>query len=98
MKSDKKLPDSEESLGFFAYYPQKVAVGFGLVIAFALVGNFAGHREASVVMTIITVVMWACTRIITEAIAGWRTISEGHAAAKEKKVQKPKKKDSEDDV
>ena len=42
-------------------------VGFGLVLAFALVGNCAGKTQMSLVIFVLTALCWACGRICTEA-------------------------------
>jgi hypothetical protein len=68
-------------------YPLYVRIGFGLILAFGMVGNCAGHREGSVLIFIMTAVLWACSRIIQEAIDSWRLLSLMN------KLEKPEKKD-----
>lgn len=59
----------ENSQKIVARLPLYVRLGFGMIILFGMVGNCAGHHEKSVIIFVLTAVIWACLRIIEEAVA-----------------------------
>ena len=64
-------------------------MGFGLLIAFSLVGALTGHLTAAAAFMIMTSVMWAAMRILREgvqALHDWHYMSAG---AKVEKRQRP---------
>ena len=91
MSTEQKKPEDGKLAQFVARYPLYVKIGFGMVIAFGMVGNCAGHREGSVIIFVLTATLWACTRIIQEAIEAWRvlTLAKAHDKSKDKKDEPP---------
>lgn len=65
--------------------PLYVRVGWMMLVAFAMVGDCAGHREGAVVVFLVTAAMWVGMRIITEgqvAMSVLVSIAEHEAALK----------------
>jgi len=45
-----------------------VQVAFGLIVLFGLIGNFAGHYESSLVIFVVTTIVWACSSMLNNAL------------------------------
>lgn len=60
---------------FWTLMPLYVRIGFALIILFGMIGNCTGHSGASVVVFMVTAIMWVCVRIVTEAIEAMRILS-----------------------
>jgi len=54
-----------------AKLPLYVRLGFGAIVLFGMVGNCAGHTQGAVAVFVLTATLWACSRIIQEAIEAW---------------------------
>jgi hypothetical protein len=91
---DKKPQESQGPVArFFARYPLYVRIGFGAVILFGMVGNCAGHREGSLVVFMLTATVWACCRIVQEAIEATRVLMAVKEHDTAQKKPEPEKKD-----
>lgn len=85
--------NSNNAQGFWVKYPLYVKILFASIVAFAMVGNCSGHREASLVIFAVVTVCWVCTRIIAEAIDSFMILKQLNRLEKEDHYEKAEDKD-----
>lgn len=74
--------DNKPKIAFAAKIPLYVRVGWGMVILFAMVGNFIGKREAAVHIVVVAAAMWVALRILSEAQEALAILKEIRVAEK----------------
>ena len=55
-------------------------IGFGLVVLFGMIGNCSGKSAQAVPIFIIVTILWACSRMLNEAMDAYRLLRLAKAA------------------
>ena len=66
---------NKKLLSFAQNLPHYTAIGWGLLILFALAGVLFGHRDAGALMCEITVTMWCAMKIGNDAGSALRALT-----------------------